>query len=372
MAQGKSLTERSKRIFASAGRIDKSNLSSDFDSWPSFASKSWKDCETPVLGKKYDSVLFAGLGGSGIIGEVMLDIAAESDPTFIQVLKDYHLPKYVDSRTLVVGVSSSGSTEETISVIMEAANRGIDVCTFGSGGILETIKNPKVRFTRTSMLKVPRSSFPGLFFPVLKFLTQNGLLTVHEEDVHETIRVMEDCKGSALTTNPRNNEALKLGLFLGEKDVLPLVYSSRRTRAVGLRFRQSLNENSKLHAFDGVVPELCHNEVVAWDAGRASKRKSPKKQSFIPVSLRLEDDPEELKARFDIVEDIARRSKATTFRAPSFGTSYLARIVSMLYLLDYSTYYAAISQEIDPIVTPSIDLLKSELKKRLDYLCRFK
>ena len=116
-----------KRILASASKIDKSNLRADFDTWPSLATKSWSEANPPLLDKKYESILFAGLGGSGIIGEVMSDLAAESGLVRIETLKDYHLPKYVGPETLVIGVSCSGNTEETISVVMEARHRNIDV-----------------------------------------------------------------------------------------------------------------------------------------------------------------------------------------------------------------------------------------------------
>ncbi|MCL5066800.1 MAG: hypothetical protein M1368_00410, partial [Thaumarchaeota archaeon] len=248
-------TDHAKKVLASAPKIDKSKLRSDFDAWPSLAAKSLDESNPPVLDRKYEAILFAGLGGSGIIGEVISDLAAESSAVRIETLKDYHLPKHVGPETLVVGVSCSGNTEETISVVMEAIKRDVDVCAFGSGGILETISNPKVKFTKTAMLKAPRSSFPGLFFPVLKFMMQNGYFSLQNSDVQEAVTALEEANISALRPNPNSNPALKLGLKIGESNAIPLVYSSRRTRSVGLRFRQSLNENTKLHAFDGVVPE---------------------------------------------------------------------------------------------------------------------
>ena len=98
------------------------------------------------------------MGGSGIIGEVISDLSDELESLRIDVLKEYHLPKYYTNETLVIGISASGNTEETLSVLSEANKRGFDICTFGSGGLLEKMSksNPRIRFTRTSMLKVPR------------------------------------------------------------------------------------------------------------------------------------------------------------------------------------------------------------------------
>jgi glucose/mannose-6-phosphate isomerase len=353
-------------------RVDPSNLKDDFDSWPFLAETSWSSSSPPQLDRTYQNILFTGMGGSGIVGEIISDLASEVASSRVEVLKDYHIPKYLSKETLVVGVSCSGNTEETISAISEATKQGIDICAFGTGGFLESYSNShrNVKFTKTAMLKVPRSSFPGIFFPVLKFMTQNGYLCGIQEDVPETLRSLTEMKSQCSGPDIRSNKALRFGTLLA-KSSYPLVYSSRRTRAVGLRFRQSLNENAKMHGYDGVVPELCHNEIVAWDASRASRqRKKSRLPSTFPVFLKLEDDPPELTARFNVTEEIISRSGFEAASAPYIGSSYLSRIVSMLYFLDFSTYFGAVFRGVDPVQTPSIDLLKAELRKRLDYLSK--
>lgn len=361
-------------LFANAPKIDKSNLKADFDAWPELAKSSWVDSQPPQLERSYQSILFVGMGGSGIIGELLSDIAAEQDACRMDVLKDYHLPKFYTNDTLVVGISCSGNTEETISVLNEATKRGLDLCTFGSGGLLEKMAqtNPRIKYTKTKMLKVPRSSFPGMFYVILKFLIQNGFLKVAEEHVQDSI----DClsRSRELSSRPivKQNKAIEIALDLVEsKSTLPLVYSSRRTRAVGLRFRQSLNENAKIHGYDGVIPELCHNDIVSWDFSKTAKNQKAYISNALPIALKLEDDPLEIKTRFQIVEEILKKSKSQIVQVPSLGTTYISRIVSMLYLLDYSTYFAAIMRGVDPILTPSVELLKGELKTRLNYLGRF-
>lgn len=365
-------------IFSSVSKVDPSNLRSDYDSWPSFARSCWEDAQPPALERTYTSVLFVGMGGSGIIGEVISDISNEQDSLRIDVLKEYHLPKYYTNETLVVGVSASGNTEETLSVLSEASKRGFDICTFGSGGTLERMSgsNPRIRFTKTSMLKVPRSSFPGIFYPVLKFMMQNGYLRISDENVLDSIECLSRAQELCQRPSAKQNRALEIAAAVSEgKNSIPLIYSSRRTRSIGLRFRQSLNENAKTHGFAGVVPELCHNEIVGWDRNAVSGKKRASREesggsNFVPISLRLEDDPLEIKTRFQIIEDILKKSRTQFLQAPSLGTTYLSRIMSMLYLLDYATYYTSIFKHVDPILTPSIDYLKNELKTRLNFLSR--
>src|SRR5579875_1283307 len=101
--------------------IDKSDLRSDFASWANLASKAWNNTVAPDIQNKYDSILFAGMGGSGIIGGLVSDYATElnSDISF-DTIRDYHLPSSIGKNTLVIGVSCSGNTEETLSILAEA------------------------------------------------------------------------------------------------------------------------------------------------------------------------------------------------------------------------------------------------------------
>lgn len=359
-------------VFSTASKVDRSNLKADYDGWPELARSSWSEAAPPQLDRSYSSMLLVGMGGSGIIGEVVSDLSAELDGIRIDVLKDYHLPRFYSSDTLVVGISASGNTEETISAINEASKKGLDICTFGSGGLLEKLSqsNPRIKFTKSKMFKVPRSSFPGLFYPILKFLVQNGYLKISEDHISDSIECLSRARELCSKPLVKQNKSLEIALEISQtKNSLPVIYSSKRTRSIGLRFRQSLNENSKVHAFEGAIPEICHNDIVSWDYPRASKAKSFVSNS-VPIALRLEDDPLEVRTRFQIVEDILKKSKSKFLDAQSIGTSYISRIISMIYILEYSTYYAAILRSVDPMLTPSIDLLKEELKTRLNYLGR--
>ncbi len=361
-------------VFNLISKIDKSNLKEDFDSWPALAKSSWEESQPPQLDRSYSSILFVGMGGSGMIGEVIADIALEQEAGRIEVLKDYHLPRFFTSDTLVVGVSCSGTTEETLSVLNEANKRRLDICTFGSGGLLEKMSqtNPRIKFTKTKMLKVPRSSFPAIFYVVLKFLIQNGYLKTSEDHVLNSIDCLSRARDLCAKPIAKQNKALEIALDVTETKVtLPLIYSSRRTRACGMRFRQSLNENAKMHAFDAQIPELCHNDIVGWDYSKTAKAKKAYVSNAVPLALKLEDDPIEVRTRFQILEDILKKAKSELLQAPALGTSYVSRIISMLYLLDYASYFAAIFRGVDPIETPSIVLLKDELKTRLNYLGRF-
>ena len=358
--------------------VDPGDLRSDFDHWPELASRSWGSSKPHPLKKFPKSIVVSGLGGSGIIGELIFDLFSESrSKRIIHVLKDYHLPSHIDQSSVVIGVSCSGNTEETLSTLYEAIGRGIECHAFGTGGELEKISQfaSNYYFTRAEAFKVPRSSLPGIFYPVLKFLVSNSLIEIQSDEIEESLRALSIVQKNCVDL--KNSKSLGMARMLTRSKSFPLIYTSRRTRAAGMRFRQSLNENAKLHGFDGVVPELCHNDIVGWDA-RISKRNpqgsspdsdDPSRGGSNPVFLlRFPDDPLEISTRMDIVSDIVRKNGGIVVEAPHEGKSYLARTMSMIYYLDFCSYYCAIFRRVNPISTPSIDFLKAELKSRLGYL----
>ncbi len=362
-------------------QVDSSNLREDYRMWPELANKIWKySVQTTRVVREYSRIIFTGMGGSGITGEVLVDYARElgSDISF-ETLKDYHLPKYVDEQTLVVGMSSSGNTEETLSVLSEASSRGLEGWTFGSGGLIEDLSKTKwhFNFVKTEMLKVPRSSLPGLLFYVLRVLEQSGLLGIDRNEVEESIDALASVRDKCVRLN-RANPSLELAKeLLSTKYSTALLYASNRTRAVALRARQSINENAKMHLFDGVIPELCHNDIVGWDSRRATigkrENSAPLEKPAVAVLLQLkEDDPVEISTRFEIVENVIKSARGKVLNAPYVGKSYLARVLSMIYFLDYCSYYMAVLRGIDPIKTPSIDFLKQELLAKLNYVSQLK
>lgn len=353
-------------------KVDRSDLKSDFDEWPELAKDAWTNSNVEEVDQRVDSIVFTGMGGSGIIGALLCDYANETrSPRRFECLNDYHLRSNLSKNTLVVGVSCSGNTEETLSALSEAHSKGLMIASFGSGGRIKDFSEKwHSKFTQTKMLKTPRSSLPGLLFAVLKFFWSNRLLQIEEAEVAETIENMKKVRNLCRGKDELENPSLAIARRIIASNAPLLIYSNSRTHGVGLRFRQSVNENAKLHAFHGDVPEICHNDVVGWDYSKADLKNPKSKMTPLAIMLRFEDDFTEIKTRFRILQDIIRKRGGKSLDSPCVGKSYLSRTLSMLYLLDYTTYYAAILRGVDPMKTPSIDLLKRELNKKLNFLSR--
>src|SRR4030042_4412677 len=116
-------------------RIDKSDMLSFCVNAAEHYGKASKTAEKISLQySKPENVIVAGMGGSGIGGEILKDYARNQAPVPIEVSKDYTLPAYVNSKTLVLVVSYSGDTEETLSSFLDAQRRKSMVYCISSGG----------------------------------------------------------------------------------------------------------------------------------------------------------------------------------------------------------------------------------------------
>lgn len=350
--------------------VDPSNLKEDFDAWPELARRTWTNTPKTTIGRDVKTIVLAGMGGSGIVGDIVTDVARRmASKIQFEVINNYHIPESVPEDALVIGISASGNTAETLSFVAEAERRGIKGVVISSGGKMEEFAKLSRNFTfiKTEILKVPRSTFSGLIFAVLKLLSDNSLLDVNN-DIEETIECLGRVRDECCDIASNGNKALEIAAKIVDDDrmFIPIIYGARYTRAAGRRFRQSLNENAKVHAFSGEIPEICHNSIVGWDTGAALangiERIDGHHMRAIPILLKLDEDPPEVQARFGIVEKILKETGIEPITAPYIGRSYLSKTFSLIYYLEYVTYYTAILRGVNPILTPSIDRLKSELE----------
>ncbi len=337
-------------------------LRSDYESWPGcFEEALGFQVQLPRVAKVH-RIVFAGMGGSAVAGEVVRDWLSSYSAAQIEVVKDYHLPEYVDSSSLLVAVSCSGDTEETVSVLIEAVNRGVPAATISSGGILRNIADKyHIPHTNVKRLSAPRSSLPYMLPAAARIATHVLDLGENEKDLLKCLDVLKKMKRTLSREDSlRNNPSGALAEHLVRGRVL--IYTPLALLSAATRFKNSLNENAKTHSSVEVIPELCHNEIEAW-------RKNG--ETRIPVFLRYRGEPPKVEERVEAIQSIMLASGSKPFDVWARGQNSLSRIMSIIYLLDYSTVYLAEKLGIDPLPTPNIDFLKNRLRSKLRYLERF-
>jgi glucose/mannose-6-phosphate isomerase len=307
---------------------------------------------------KPGEILIVGMGGSAIGGSILKDWVSESLAVPLGVCRDYRLPLYAGRESLVIAVSYSGNTEETLSSFVEALRRGCMVVAVTSGGILgDFCRKLNVPVVELPSGMVPRSAIAYLFFPLVVILEKFGLVSDVEEELQEAVEVLRRIRDEVVPEVPiTRNRSKRLAAVLS--DSIPVIYGDRYSRAIAYRSRTQFNENSKLLAVSGFLSEIDHNDVVGWEAPEEFTRQ------FSVVFLRTTDDIEEMKLRYKITRDLIADKAKRIIEVFCEGNSLLAKMLSVMYTVDAASIYLAVMHDIDPLSMKSISALKSQLAAR--------
>ncbi|HID05511.1 MAG TPA: hypothetical protein EYP10_00025 [Armatimonadetes bacterium] len=193
-----------------------------------------------------------------------------------------------------------------------------------------------------------------MLFTAVRLLSAAGIAEEASELEEATSVVRELSRSLSIDEAAQNNPAKALALRLSAR--LPVVYASRLTRSAAIRFKDSVNENAKARAVVEVLPELCHNEVVTWDA--------PPDVPTSTIFLRFEGEPRYVEVRFGALASIIERAGHEPIELRGEGTGFIAQILSLIYLLDYTSIYLAVLRGVNPLPTRAIDEIKRLLYRR--------
>ncbi len=332
---------------ASLEKFDSQGMHKVYDIWPEIAKESYFSKLSQIEYETCDHVVFAGMGGSGAIGDIFSAILSKTS-THVTVVKGYHLPKTVTSDSVVVVTSISGNTIETISMLKNAIKLNSKIIVFSDGGKMEEIcKNEKIPHRRIKKYHSPRGSFTSFLYGMLHVL--KPIITIEEKDIMESIEKLENISKKINSKEITDeNPAIKLAKWISNT---PVVYYPWGLEPVGIRFKNSLQENSKIQAVVEDVIESCHNGIVTWD----------KQNKFQPILIRGQDDFEKTKERWEILKEFFNKQKIDYKEITSEDGNILTKIICLIYLLDYASIYLAIKLETDPTPVNAIEYIKKKL-----------
>ncbi|MBN3033157.1 MAG: bifunctional phosphoglucose/phosphomannose isomerase [Candidatus Saganbacteria bacterium] len=308
--------------------------------------------------QSFSQVLVLGMGGSAIAGDLAADLFLKQASAPLISLRNYTLPEYVSPETLVLALSYSGNTEETLTAVKEAARKGAKiVCATSGGKLKELAENSKFPFYLIPSNYQPRAALPYLFVPLLVALGKLKIVPPESGQLKEAIALLAKLKDEWGPAKPaRVNPAKQLAKKLAGK--IPVIFGAAGTTAgAALRWKCQLNENAKLTALVNVFPELNHNEIVNLGALKREQH------NFALVILRDEDDNERVKKRIEITKSLLVRQLGGVSEVASQGKSALARLLSLVLFGDLLSVYLAVLKETDPTPVEAIARLKKELNR---------
>lgn len=341
-------------------RYDKSKMQKlliEFPKQVEEAVQIGKKFRSPFRRSQIDTIVITGLGGSAIGGDLLRSYLAEELKISIMINRHYFLAEFVNDRTLVVVSSYSGNTEETIAAHLDAKKRRAKVLCISSNGetakIAKKFKQPLITIPKGFP---PRTALGYSFFPILIALSKMRFIKPKNADIKETVALLKK-KSKLYSAVNDKNPAIQLARQLYMK--LPIIYSAAdRFDIVNLRWRGQIAENAKQLAFGHVLPEMNHNELVGWRVLRRMME-----EEMVALFLRDKEDHERVKIRMEVTKGIINQYASKVIEVHSEGRSLLARMFSLIYLGDWTSYYLAILNGVDPTPVKVIDYLKNELAK---------
>lgn len=319
-----------------------------YDNWPKMAEDAYEKYTEIKNFENINHMVFAGMGGSGSIGDIFSAILSKKK-MHVSVIKGYLLPKTVDENTLLVITSISGNTEETLTVLETAKKMNCKIIAFSAGGKMEKYcERNNIEYRKIVETNSPRASFSSFVFSMLKILKL--IIPIEEKEIIEAIENLKKLQKSICSENlTNNNPALEIASWIKS---IPIIYYPWGLQAAAIRFKSSLQENSKTHAISEDVIEATHNGIVAWE----------KKSSIQPILIEGSDDYYKTKERWEILKEYFKERSIDYREVHSVNGGILSKLINLIYLLDFVTIYHSIINNVDPTPVISIDFIKSKLK----------
>lgn len=320
------------------------------------------------------AVVVAGMGGSGIAGDVLAAVAGQRGPVPVIVHRDYGLPGWVGAADLVIAVSCSGTTQETLSSAAEAARRGVRLLGIGTAGssLADHCQHGGGTFVPITKHLSPRSSLWALATPAMVVAARMGLLDLGPDDADlEAAATRLEAVATACRpdrewfVNPAKALAVELG------GTLPMFWGAGQIGPVAAtRASCQLAENAKQPSIAGSLPEAHHNQVVTFDgslAGRGNddlfrdrvEEPDPLRLRLVLLSDAVEDSS--VLRRVEVSREIAQGRGIPCSVHTAEGTSAVERLASLIGLIDYASVYTALLHGLDPTPIAPIDELKRAL-----------
>ena len=368
------------------------------------------------------AIVVAGMGGSGLAGEMLNAMTGLSSPVQVVVSQAERLPGWVGAADAVIAVSCSGTTPETLAMAAEAARRGCRLAAVGTEGspLHRIAEQARASFVPVVPAGLPRSMLWALAIPLLVIADRLGVTRIGP-DVYELAasrleEVSHQCRpASESFVNPGKSLALDL------VGTLPVVWGTSVLSGVAARrFAGQLNENAKYPAVAGALPEAAYNQVAAFDgpfAPRSSRLSAPSRQEqgrqeqgrqepsrqepsrqepsssltspddladiggladwdpdyeeteqasgFTALRLVLITDPDEnprVGAQRAAVTELAGQRGVGMSELAMDGEHPLVRLAGVIQLTDYASVYLAIASGIDPGQTVAIADLQARIE----------
>jgi glucose/mannose-6-phosphate isomerase len=322
------------------------------------AEKSWQQLQYEFAADQQpfqaENIVYAGMGGSALAAQMSLTWPGYNMP--FEIVRNYDVPQYVSDKTYFIAASYSGNTEETLSAIAQAAERGAHIAVITSGGKLADTAREK---------NYPLALLPGGLQPrhavfynltaLVTLLAQAELLVQDAGELNAAAGFLQEKVKAWLPTVPtKDNPAKQIALECIGKSVV--VYGGPKMYPAAYKWKISFNENAKHIAWVNQFPEFNHNEFLGWT-------KQPVNKPYTVIDLRSNLEHERIQKRFEVTERLLSGMRPAPIIVQAEGKTLLEQLLWTVALGDFVTLYTALLNGINPTPVDLIEKFKDELRK---------
>jgi glucose/mannose-6-phosphate isomerase len=303
----------------------------------------------------FDKVCICGMGGSAMSGDIIADTLLTTWNIPIHIIRSTGLPKWVDDRTLVIASSYSGNTKETLMMYDQAKARGCRIIVITAGGEL---RNKCLRYSN-KLIEVPTNMQPRSAIGYMIGYLANIIETAGGPKVRtELLKLIPSLRRFRESIWMRNPESAAKRIAERMHGTVPAIYAAGPLASVAIRWKNQINENSKMIAFNGAIQELNHNEIVGWsECAQRSKCR--------PVFLYDEVTSDMVRSMMNESLDVLRAAGIEPETISISGRSVLERSLKAVMLGDYVSLFLASMSGVDPMDVGPITSFKQKLQALL-------
>lgn len=305
------------------------------------------------LDREIRNVVFAGMGGSALQAEFIKTWPSLSVPFVIW--RDYNLPNFVNEHTLVLVASYSGNTEETLSSLAAAREKGAVIAVMAGGGKLQE----EAEAHHDTFVQIPKAVQPRMaVFYAFRMLVE--VLVAHGLVQREALAELEQASRYIDEVIPRwvkevpteQNPAKQLAMQMVGKT--PIFYAGTLMTAAAYKWKIGANENAKNTSWYNLMPEFNHNEFMGWTS-------HPVEKPFAVVDLISSFEHPRILRRFEVSDRLLSGMRPKAIQVHAEGDTILKQLLYMIMLGDFATIYMGILNGVDPSPVALIEKFKHEL-----------
>jgi len=284
------------------------------------------------------NIIIAGMGGSALPGELLKLLLPSRT---IMIHRNYELPREANAKnTLVIAVSYSGNTEETIDAFQTARKQKNQVAVVTTGGkLLRLAKSSRIPYIQLTDSRVQPRMALGFMLKALTVMLREKKLT-------------RDLTKIELKSKKLEGRGRKLARMLIRH--VPIVYTSGKNAVLALMWKIKFNETGKIPAFWNVLPELNHNEMTGYDSNQKTRDLS---QNFSFLFLADKRDDPRIQKRMRVLERILKSKRLSMSIIPFDGGSFESLFATIL-LGDWTAYSIAKQSNANPNAVPLVERFK--------------